>query len=378
VASADGAGNLAPLGFFGGVLTMGAEKNFGDAYSTYYDNRPATNVEYDATGYSYVVDFSAGTVNGKVWIYDPKFCATGAATADPRQRLGVGDFWLLGYGAPCCTGGLAQTGISVLYELWNVNNSPFNPANQILLASSGALFLNSDEVDRSAAYGGNGDYGFGYTGGASGDCTSSPYHFKWWNLASGLGQGQYRVHVTTSVGSTSESAIKSFGIEATVASGPVPHVYAQTRMVASIIVNGTSVFYMAQIPAIHAGKTLRINLFDPGDIPNSSFQVLMPTSTGYTPATFTWTASGSYCGKPTSGGPTTIISASGSDCSLAYYENYWLTIDVPIPSTYNAPTPPGEPGPGWWKIQYATLGTSADITTWSINIVGNPVHLVVP
>jgi hypothetical protein len=149
-------------------------------------------------------------------------------------------------------------------------------------------------------------------------------------------------------------------------------------MVASIIVNGTAVFYMAQIPAVHAGKTLQINLFDPGDIPNSSFRVLIPTAAGYSYATFTWTASGSWCGKPTSGGPTTTIVASGPDCGVAYYEDYWLTIRVPIPMSYTAPTPPGEPGPGWWKIQYATLGSSADITTWSINIEGNPVHLVVP
>jgi hypothetical protein len=378
VPSADGVGNLAPLGFFGGVETMGAEKNFGDAYSTFYDNRLTPNPQYDASGYSYIVDFGPGTVNGRVWIFDPKFCATGASTADPSQRLGVGDFWLLGYGVPCCSAGLPPTPISVQYELWDVNNSPFNVANQILLASSGGLFLNSFEVDRSAAYGGNGDYGFGYTGGGAGDCTSSPYHMQWWNLASGLGQGQFRIHVTTSVGSTAESAIKSFGIEATVGSGPTPHVYAQTRMVASIIVNGTAVFYMAQIPAVHAGKTLQINLFDPGDIPNSSFRVLIPTAAGYSYATFTWTASGSWCGKPTSGGPTTTIVASGPDCGVAYYEDYWLTIRVPIPMSYTAPTPPGEPGPGWWKIQYATLGSSADITTWSINIEGNPVHLVVP
>ncbi|MGH2472350.1 MAG: hypothetical protein ACRDG6_08105 [Candidatus Limnocylindria bacterium] len=55
-----------------------------------------------------------------------------------------------------------------------------------------------------------------------------------------------------------------------------------------------------------------------------------------------------------------------------------MTISVPIPSAYTAPTPPGEPGPGWWKIEYDTLGTGQDITTWEVNIRGNPVHLITP
>ena len=57
---------------------------------------------------------------------------------------------------------------------------------------------------------------------------------------------------------------------------------------------------------------------------------------------------------------------------------HWL----PIPTDYSAPTPPGEPGPGWWKIRYVMGGssgdTASDLTTWKTQIVGNPVHLVIP
>ena len=52
-----------------------------------------------------------------------------------------------------------------------------------------------------------------------------------------------------------------------------------------------------------------------------------------------------------------------------------------IPTTYTAPVSPGDPpgaGGGWWKIEYGTLGTGQDITTWQVNIRGNPVHLVIP
>ncbi len=37
---------------------------------------------------------------------------------------------------------------------------------------------------------------------------------------------------------------------------------------------------------------------------------------------------------------------------------------------------------GWWKIKYTMGGStssySTDLTTWKVQIIGNPVHLVVP
>jgi hypothetical protein len=60
-----------------------------------------------------------------------------------------------------------------------------------------------------------------------------------------------------------------------------------------------------------------------------------------------------------------------------------LTITVPLPTNYSAPTPPGETnGGGWWKIEYDMGGSSStnayDLTTWQVDLLGNPVHLVVP
>src|SRR6267378_215234 len=56
VPSADGAGNLSPLGFFGGVEARGTERQNGDAYSTYYNGRPTLNTGFDANGYQYIVE----------------------------------------------------------------------------------------------------------------------------------------------------------------------------------------------------------------------------------------------------------------------------------------------------------------------------------
>ena len=146
---------------------------------------------------------------------------------------------------------------------------------------------------------------------------------------------------------------------------------------AFIVINNTSVFYLALIEAAHAGKTLEIKLFDPGDISDTVFKIRLPTTTGFIYPSFTFSTTGSSCGAPTSGGPTTSLRTSDAS-GCRYYNNQWVTISVPIPATYTAPIPPGEPGPGWWKIEYGTLGTGQDITTWEVNIRGNPVHPITP
>ena len=98
VPSASGVGNLAPLGFFGGVESRGAERSSGDAYSTYYNGKPTPNPAFDANGYSYIVDFPAGTVGGKVYLYDPMFCATGYGTVTTGSPAAPA-----GSASPLCT-----------------------------------------------------------------------------------------------------------------------------------------------------------------------------------------------------------------------------------------------------------------------------------
>src|SRR3989449_6506145 len=365
VPSADGAGNLTPLGFFGGVEARGTERQNGDAYSTYYDGNPTLNPAFDANGYQYIVEFGPGTVNGSVWLYDPMFCATGLGTTSGR-RLGAGDNWF-------STGGI---GITTVYNLLDMNGTTYTLGDDTLIATSGALFANSNAVDKGPVYRGNQNYG-GYNGSASVDCQSSPYHNAWWRLATGLSAGQYRLQVTSNSGALNEDAINAFGIQATAAAGPSARVYGQSRMEAFIVINNTSVFYLAQIEAAHAGKSLEVKLFDPGGISDSLFKIRLPTSTGFVYPSFTFTATGSSCGAPTSGGPTTSLRTSDTS-GCRFYNNEWVTISVPIPATYTAPTPPGEPGPGWWKIEYITAGTGQDITTWEVNIRGNPVHLITP
>jgi hypothetical protein len=368
VPSATGIGTLAPQGFWGSVLTKGANRANGDAYSTYYDPAPLLNTAFDPNGYSYIAEFPAGTVGGAVWIYDPIFCATGRRTTAPFQRLGMGDVWY----------NIAATRtVTTEFKLWSTNGTPYTTTDDRLVASDGGIFTNMDYVDRGPDYGGDTNYIFGYNGSSSTECSTSPYHNAWWRLASGLGEGQYRLQVVTSSGSTSQQAANNFGIQLTASVGTGARIYGQSRMSAYVNVgSSTALVYLAQVDAVHAGKTLEIRLFDPGDITNTTLRIKQPTASGYVDASFAFTATGSSGGAPTSGGPQTSLPTSNAVTN--FYNNQWVTISVALPSSYRAATPPGETQPGWWKIEY-TVGTSGqDVTTWEVTIRGNPVHLVVP
>jgi hypothetical protein len=367
VSSATGSGTLVSQGFWAAIETKGTNRSNGDAYSTYYNPSPTLNPGYDPNGYSYIVDLPAGTAGGAIWIFDPIFCATGLRTTAPFQPLGMGDYWF----------STASTrNVTTAFKLWDMNNTPYSSSDDTLIATDGGLFTNMDYVDKGPNYSGNRDYG-GYAGASSADCAASPYHNAWWQLTSGLTEGQYRLQVVTSSGTTGQNALNDFGIQVTTTFGAGARIYGQSRMCAEVnVASTTALFYIAQVDAVHAGKTLEIRLFDPGDITNTTLRIKQPTPSGYTDASFKFTATGSSGGAPTSGGPQTSLQTSSS--STNFYNNQWVTIQVALPADYRAPTPPGETQPGWWKIEYTVGTTGQDITTWEVNIRGNPVHLVVP
>ena len=159
-----------------------------------------------------------------------------------------------------------------------------------------------------------------------------------------------------------------------------PYVYGLGKMVIyANVATGTTLFYLGRIEAVHAGKTMVIQLFDPGDASgNSSIEILQPTTTGYVPAKFSYTADSTATGSKSGSNVTSLkTTINGS----VQYNNSWVTLTVPLPKTYTAPLPPGEPAGtagGWWKIRYTFDSTTTDTTTWQVSIRGNPVHLVLP
>ena len=380
------ASQLNSQGFWGSVQTRGGNQSNGDAFSpennsTSCGSSCGANLNYDPNGYSYTVDFTAS--GGGIYIFDPMFCAMGNNAAGIPQ--GAGDHWLSG-----------TNGVSTYYTVWNTNNTAFTTADDTVVASSGTMFENQQGSD--VANGGPA------VGGGVTDCGSSAYHDKWWLVGSGngptassLAAGTYRVQVTTTKASdatinASTNAENMFSIMAT--GGGTADVHGGVRMAAyNNLAMGTQKFYLAQIDQTAAGKTLEIDLFDPGDVNGGAWlRVLDPDGNAYNPVSFTFTADANASSGHTSGSGTCIQTNGGSTTGLtppagcpnatsggSFFQNSWIKILVPLPTTYGSVglTPGTESQPGWWKIEY-TVGGGSDLTTWEVNVLGNPVHLVVP
>ena len=198
-----------------------------------------------------------------------------------------------------------------------------------------------------------------------------------------MGAGTYEVEVATtnpnnsSINATT-SAENMFAIEA-VGSGS-PAVYGQDRMcVYNNLWSGIQQFYLAKVDQpTGSGKTLEIDLFDPGDVGdgNATLQILGPSGSGGTQqlVRFNYTTD-SNCGLTGSSDACSDTNVSQITTALngsSSFGNTWIYIDVPLGTSYGSG---GLWQGGWWQIQY-TVGSENDTTTWSANVVGNPVHLV--
>jgi hypothetical protein len=130
-------------------------------------------------------------------------------------------------------------------------------------------------------------------------------------------------------------------------------------------------FYLARVLPYDKGRTLRISLFDMGDVSGSagSLTILPPSE---------FASSFSGCSFERDGGGT--LSTSPSQCRLNSvsaangYQGKLVTIDVPIPNNYtcNDTSPTG----CWVRVRAQFPGGVNDVTTWSAAILGNPVRLV--
>ena len=394
-------GNLASQGFFGAIEGEGANRSTGDAFAPYYDGKPTVNTQYNANGYDYTV-----TVPGNfatVWVYDPTFCAT-ATKNSGSGHAGTGDHWL---------GPNDPTGVSTYYQLWNTNSLPLKPTAWTKVADSGSLFVNENRIDKSASYGSGtltsyADQGTPSTAtdcqtGAIGSSAVGGYwHNKWWPLATNVAAGTYYLRVRTTdpanqSGNLDESFENMFSLEVTggSASGVNPRVYGNGRMETYANVDsGTQTFYLAQISrTVGAGKTMEIDLFDPGDVQQRSWlQLLSPDgSIANNYATFNFTADANATAH-TSGTAVTCLQTYGgstgatapSGCpnyttGATFYQNSWVKILINLPATYGSTglQPSGDPSAGWWKCKY-TVASANDTTTWIASVRGNPVHLIVP
>ena len=159
-------------------------------------------------------------------------------------------------------------------------------------------------------------------------------------------------------------------------------------------------FYLAEIGQQYAGKTLVVELWDPGDATgNASIFPKRPSGLAPGPVTdvpaseceFTASPSPSNPQASSAGGPTGSVypTPQQSDflarCGIRTtvsgarrFNGEWLAIRIAIPPTYTCVSginPVLLPGSCWWGIEYNFSASANDVTTWRARIEGNPVHL---
>ncbi len=398
VPDASGVGTLPSKGFWGAFQSSGDPHNEGDAFTPYNDFlHPGTNAyggtnpDYDPTGYNYAVEVPAN--GGSVYVFDPTFCPVGSGfgsgdhyNSDANRNYGdpAGKYW----------------SVSSYYTLLNTNNTLFTTADDTQIATSGTLFQQDFWTDQSGTYGAVAAPAAGAVsldGKTLKDCRDNVvgglptegryWHDKWWPIATGLPAGVYRLNVKSAAQGAvnwKTQAENDFSLEVRgpSAGGKSPRVYGLGRMAGyNILSAGVQSFYLAQIDSKAAGKTIEIDLFDPGDVSgNATLKIKSPDGNAYNYATFNYTSDANCAGGNSdacsANNRTSIKTANGGSSS---FNDTWVTITIPLPATYGSGglTPPGETQPGWWKIEY-TVGGGNDTTTWMVNLRGNPVHLIVP
>lgn len=212
---------------------------------------------------------------------------------------------------------------------------------------------------------------------------------------------------------------------------PRASVYGQSAMTMINTIpsssSGNIIIPLAYIPPSYAGKSMAIRLYDVGDINGTgTISVLDPSGTTASTTSYPYSLSmqadaGSGYGQAswqpcttcgsTSGwsGPIPAASTYNSDSyppnsastppqvvtsitdpfpirpassytgsdGKKYYgpsNGSWLNFIVDVPANYAKTYPTG----GWWKVLYSVSAGGNDTTTWEVQVIGDPIHLVNP
>lgn len=315
--------------------------------SSQCNNGSVLSDNYDPNGYLYAINLPANASSLKLDVYDAPYYTSGSpsdiSVASGSQQ------------------------VTTIFEVYDRNPTPLDLGNLTLLQT------------------------WTFTTNQS----SSTYQNRWarlytWNNPTA---GQYYLRVRTLGGQLNSRASNGFAIRAFTGSSfatcttitgasnysaSCPQVHGVSDM--SIFANGpaaTSEFYLAQVDPVHAGKTMRVTLFDAGEGSNY-LQILDPNGN---PASFTWSTA---CNPPMpiTGpcyGTGTQLDVSGTGPqpysglnSTSKFNDRYVVLDIALPPNYSALYG----NKRWWKVRYVAGENPTDRTTWSVNIVGDPVHLL--
>jgi hypothetical protein len=304
----------------------------GDAHSTLFWDDDTTwdqefdNTEYRPDGYYLAVDVPSGVTDLTVRVYDAGFYERGSFDVETGDRAQN-------------TGGGADTH----FQMYRFDDTPLDPTNNVAITGCSV-----------------GTGAFNITSGAS----SSTYKNRFvtlCRLSGAVAPGIYVIRVWTD---GNDGGTNQFAVRANTGSAANARVYGINDI--SIFTNqaGISTLHVAEVAQLHAGKTLELQFYDPGEDDQDAFMTVKDPGGGT--ATCDWVA------RDEAG--TVVDSASGS-CIIQtsdgnpLFNGLWVTAQVEIPDSYTCTTN------CWWKMEIDN-SEPHDRTTWAAKIIGNPVRLV--
>jgi hypothetical protein len=140
-----------------------------------------------------------------------------------------------------------------------------------------------------------------------------------------------------------------------------------------------------QLPPYYAGKTITIDIWDPGDISgagNVYIDIIDPVTNAIATSPtgvkiYDLGVQRSNAGTLVSAPGNTQATILATSNNTVYYNGHWLHFELPVPSNWN---PGNNPANWWWSLQYRTNlanGTVAiDTVTVAVGMKGNPAHLL--
>lgn len=312
-------------------------------YRNYTSNLPTGNIsnaEYEADGYIFIArTHGTGqqllTLQGYDMTYQGTKTGDGRAGADLEMRGGGGT-----------AASLWQGSVPAVTEVI-VRHPSTNPA----------LPLEGAEICRKTI-----------------PANSSTWRGKWVDLCPGFmadGGKDYSIQIKTPLG----GGMNQFSLRASYGSdNRNVSIFAQGRM--SLYTNDGAdnpTFKFVRLDSSSAGRYLEVRFFDLGDVSGTATvraSLLQPDSS----AEFT------SCTRTDHGRNQSLGSSCSVDLNEETNSGLWTTILVKIPESYRCLDPiTGEEGDQslcWVKVKLTTTDNIMDVTTWSAQLLGDPVRLV--
>jgi hypothetical protein len=367
----------------------------------------AKNTLYRPTGYNYAIDIAAADVGKdmtvQVWdagvqtrVLTPNNTTVPESAAIQATRdcdRGVAPFigapyygstaptsknWAAGFTAQNCQTGDNGAGQNMDFQLFDNDKTDLTVLYDTPLTSCHLRMTDNDAVTFPGTYINN----------WATICTFKP------TLA-----GVYPLRVrNSSLTSPTETDVGdgTNGYALKVTGGTTTRLYALDDM--SIWTNtpaSAAQFYLAEIAPEHAGKKIQIDLYDPGDgnasTTDYTLQVLGPKagapsvvptagtvipSAGVTSCVYNSTVSATKGPATPTTAPSCTVTTKLASAGSGIYNNGWLRIEIQLAANYTCTV--SATSDCWWSVKYAfgSGGFPTDRTTWSLNVIGDPVHLV--